>query len=285
MPLFSDEEFQQRFIQALGEVSEQDFTLVSEHLNRPTTGPRMSGLGSCGRQQVYSATQTPKTNPKNRIDNWNALLGGLGQQLTAAVLRQMGYTLTSEEQEVSLEDGLITGHLDGELTGLDLEDEVVVWDSKYKNIWGLFGTKQSFGLVTDGLPFASTDIYLQMQTYMLARNRKRAIITASPFDMSTTKQEAAKKKMLPQPAYRLVIDADEEAQRLAVQRGQLVAAAVKLGIPVTPEYDANRNAFPCTYCEWRARCLIDGPTAPFSLPRIPQEWKTPPAVLIAQEAA
>jgi hypothetical protein len=203
------------------------------------------------------------------------MLGNLGQGLAAAVLKHMGYTVLAEEEECSIADGLISGHLDGELTGLDLEDEVVVWDSKLRNIWGLFGTKKSFGLVTHGLPYASQEIYLQLQSYMLARQRERAIITAHPFDMSVTKQQAAIKKMEALPAYRLVMEADEEAQQLAIQRGQLVAVAANLGLSVTAEYSPAVDSYPCDYCEWKARCMVQGPAGEITLPPIPAKYKNP----------
>lgn len=285
MPLFSDEEFKARALQALSELDSSEWQFAYEHLHRETTGARMSGAGDCGRKQVYAANGTIPTNPRNPMDHWNALSGSILQNYTALLMRKMGYTITNEEADVALEDGLITGHLDGEISGLDLGDEIAIWDSKYKNAWGLYGTKASFGIVTEGLPYSSPQIYLQMQLYMLARQRQRAIVTISPFDMSTTKQQAAIKKVDLSPLNRVVVEADEDAQRLGVQRSQLVAAAVTLGVNVTPEFDPNREQFPCTYCDFRAQCIIDGPAAPFSLPPIPVEWKTPPSIRLMQEVA
>lgn len=283
MALFTDAEFAARFLEALQTTTDSDFSITYDHIKRGGTTPRASGLGHCGRQQAYSLLQEPKTNPRSALDNWNALLGGYNQSMVAVILRNMGYTITEEESEVTLANGLITGHLDGELSGLDLGEETVIWDAKFKNVWGLFGTKKNAGIVTSGLPLASVDIYLQMQAYMKARGRKMAIITASPFDMSTTKREAAIKGIEPHPAYRIIVEEDTEAQDLAILRGQLVAAAGKLGVSVVPEYNPHRNEFPCNFCEWRAKCILEGNGGAFQLPPIPPEWTNSPEALFMKE--
>src|SRR3990167_6534303 len=109
-------------------MSEETFNLNFDHIERPTTGPRASGLASCARKQFYEVTAAPITNPTEKTSGWPQLMGYAGQAVATMVLRRMGYEVLDEEKTVSLGEGVISGHMDGVLTGLDLGDEKVVWD-------------------------------------------------------------------------------------------------------------------------------------------------------------
>jgi hypothetical protein len=94
---------------------------------------------------------------------------------------------------------------------------------------------------------------------MLATNNSEiAFITAHPFDLSAAKTQAAIKKVEALPAYRLIVDRDEEAQKLLLSRAKLINAAVQMpgatGLPMR-EFDPKRDSFPCDYCEWKSRCM------------------------------
>ena len=61
--------------------------------------------------------------------------------------------------------------------------------------------------------------------YLKAAGLQYAIVTAHPFDLSGGKIQANTKKVRSAPAYRIVVEADEERQKLGVACGKMVAAA------------------------------------------------------------
>ena len=283
MNLFTDLEFNTRFLDALNRISESTFEAVVRHEHRETVGPRVSGLGSCARKQYYNASGTMETDPRDPTGAWASTLGNFGQSLAAMVLREMGYEVKDEELEVTLEDGLIVGHIDGLMSGLDLGDAIAVWDSKFKSIWGMVGTKNSYGIAVDGLPWSDPAIYLQLQTYLLATEATVAIVTAHPFDFSALRTQAAIKKIDASPVYRLVLETDEEAQQLALHRGKMVAVAVSMGEAGLPmrEFDPARDNFPCNYCEWKSKCVADGGGFKLMFPPIPERMRIKPVEVSA----
>ncbi len=56
----------------------------------------------------------------------------------------------------------------------------------------------------------------------------------------------------------MVVEADEEAQKLALTRGKMLNAAIKMGEAGLParEFVPEKTHFPCDYCEWKTRCSV-----------------------------
>jgi hypothetical protein len=102
--------------------------------------------------------------------------------------------------------------------------------------------------------------------------------------MSTTKQQAAIKKVEASPVYRLVLPPDEQAQQLALNRGKMLAAAIEMGASGIPmrEADPMRDDFPCGYCSFKTLCIANGPEFGLMFPPIPESMKVP---VISWEAA
>ena len=272
MKLFTNEEFARRYLAALKAVGDVSWEATLQHIEREVAGPRASGLASCARQQWYNITNAPQTNPSAASNNWSQLMGGAGQVLIAKVLREMGYTLADEEKTVALGE-CISGHIDGKLSGLDIGDEEVIWDSKLRNIYALYQW------VTQPLVYADESAYMQMQAYLAAEELDVAIITVAPFDLSAARVETfiKRKVSVVEPLiHRIIIPADQEVQEVAEQRGKMLFAAAKMHIMPAREFDplsAKDAKFPCGYCEWQALCVEAGQTNDFVLPRLTDEIK------------
>jgi hypothetical protein len=120
--------------------------------------------------------------------------------------------------------------------------------------------------------------------YILATGADLTLVTACPFDMSTTKQQAAIKKFRASPVYRLVIEPDEQAQQLGLLRAKLLVAAMSMERAGLPAREGNpmRDEFPCTYCDFKTLCISDGPEFGIMFPPIPESMKVP---VISWEAA
>lgn len=255
MNLMPNDEFNERFVRALGELEDEEWEVTVNHSpHANTVSP--SGIGNCVRQQLYKFTNKPKTNQLNKATNWSSFLGSHGQAIAAKVLEKMGYTVFDQEAVVDFNG--IQGRVDGKLTGLDLDDLIVIWDSKLRNIFGLYGTKGHPGLANSELKESSPDIYLQMQAYIAATGAAGAILTVQPYDLSAAKLEATKKKVPVSPVYRVVVEPDEAAQKLALTRAQLVLAAAFTGQAINREADPYIKQFPCSYCEYMTLCLTEG---------------------------
>ena len=312
MALFSQDEWTARYIEALGQVGEEGIEIQATHSHRKSDKPRISSLGSCGRQTFYECIGAPETDPSDPTSNWAQMLGTAGQAVATAVLEKMGYTVTDVEKTVGLfpqnhgvlddrgelhhwqndvgdwvpdPDYLIPGHIDGKITGLDLGDEVRVLDVKLRNTFGMYGTNNSPGMapMKAGLPAASPDVYLQLQTYAKAEEADGCMVLLAPFDTSANKIAAYTKKahdngtQVP-PAYRLLFDSDEKAQALGIARGRMIAAAVKLAksgerVRVQREFNPVNTNFPCNWCSRKGLCLVEGPEYDIGMPGIPDEWR------------
>jgi hypothetical protein len=103
-----------------------------------------------------------------------------------------------------------------------------------------------------------------------------SFLTVCPFDMSTTKQQAAIKKVDAAPVWRLVTWPDDKAIQLGLNRAKLLVAAMSMeraGLPareMTPGKDKL-----CNYCAFKSLCIADGPGFGLMFPPIPDDWKTP----------
>jgi hypothetical protein len=114
---------------------------------------------------------------------------------------------------------------------------------------------------------------------MAAIGAPLTLVTATPFDMSTLRQQAAIKKHRASPVYRLVVYPDEKAQQLALNRAKLLAASMSMeraGLPA-PEGNPFRDLkMPCGYCNFKTQCIADGENFGLYFPPIPEWMKDKP---------
>jgi hypothetical protein len=273
--LFSDEEFNERYMEAARSLDDEPFSLTVEHDHKRSDKTRISSLGHCSLQQWASIVDIPTTDPRDPGSYWTTTLGTHVQAIQSEILKRMGYTVTDEEKTVDLTgEGLIIGHIDGVLSGLDIGDRKFIWDAKGKGIYQMFGTKESFGIANDGLPLADPGINMQLQSYIEAEKADGGIVLASPFDMSANKTTAAIKKQPHKMVYRVILEPDPEAVKLAISRGKLMTAAVKTNMQPVREFNPTKDKFPCGYCEVKSWCMVYGDSGQITLPPIPDDWKT-----------
>lgn len=275
--LFSDEEFASRWRDAMARLDasphEYRFVVESGH----TGLPRASSIGACTRKQLFSISDEPRTDVGNPAELWAPWMGFAGQALSGAILQEMGYTLTVPDMQTS---EYMTGHPDGVLTGLDLGDEVVLWDSKIR---GTYGHKL---LLMGEFPGVDPEMYLQMQMYMKWLGLDHCMVTVHPHDRGAFKRELrmTKKELTPVveelTVQRLIIEANPEHQQLGEDRAQALLAARELSMQVNREHnptDPKDMVFPCGYCEWRTRCQQVDLETPYDalmqIPALPNEWR------------
>lgn len=273
--LFSDEEFSERFALAMHELDSDEFNAYEFVIQSGGLGKvRASGVGSCAAKQLYSLKGEVETDLMNARYNWSSWMGTAGQELSAAILRRMGYTVTTVHAAIVSEH--MSGHIDGTITGLDLGDEVMLWDSKVRN---LFGYRK---LATAGLPFGDPEMYLQMQWYMGQLGLKRCMITVHPHDYSSMRNEITRYKVPVHDAiaHRIFIPFSARSFELAEQRGIAITAARDLDMMVAREFNPATPAdakFPCGFCPWMSRCLGDdferSVNGVLEVPAIPAEWR------------
>ena len=108
------------------------------------------------------------------------------------------------------------------------------------------------------------------------------MVTAHPFDFSGLRTQAAIKKIEASPVYRIILEKDEEAQQLAINRGKMVTVAASMGAEGLPmrEFDPARDNFPCNYCEWKSKCVSDGAGFGLMFPPIPDSMKNKPIEVV-----
>lgn len=272
--MLSNEEFAAKFIRAVSELDEEPFTVSWMHEVHQSSEPAASGLGDCARQQWYKLTNAPITNLDRTGSQWSAFMGHLGQALAVRILEKMGYTILDQEKEVRV--GTIVGHIDGIITGLDLEDRRMVYDAKVRNVYRLID------VLTKGVEVAELSTFLQMQAYMLAEGLDSTMLTYMPHDLSATRrigwyQRKLAEKGWPEPVVnRVFVDADDFAQKLATDRSDLLTVAAQNDIMPAREFDPNDPddaKFPCGYCPFMALCMRHGQSDGLTIPEIPVEWR------------
>lgn len=247
---FSDAEFAMRFLAALDEMAQEpvlEFAVRIE--NGSSELPRASGIGSCARRQLYKLSGMAETDKRSAVDNWPAWMGWCGQEIVIEALKRMGYTHDMPELPANAN---ISGHIDGVLSGLDLGDEAVVFDSKLRNV---YGEKK---LIMDG---PDDEMYYQMQAYMTALDLERTLVLVLPHDLSTWRTEVkrnAKNFTMAEPlVQRVWVEADVGAQKIVEERARGLMAANALGLMVRREFNPARDSFPCDWCGFKTRCLAD----------------------------
>lgn len=247
--LFSDEEFGQRFTEALGRVDARPINRFEVVIEGHGGGalPRSSGIGGCARAQFHKLCGLPITDPNPPNSRWSSLMGWYAQEVVGEVLREMGYKV---ELPATPEHTLTSGHLDFIISGLDLGDERVVCDVKQRS---LFGHRL---LVREG---PEPEMESQMQDYMAKTQTKRAVLLLVPHDLSAWKLEIRKYKLeVVEPlVYRLWISADAKRQQRLQDRARALLAAKELKLVVNREFDPGKARFPCTWCETRSHCFND----------------------------
>lgn len=247
--LFSDEEFAARYVDAMRRLDERGFTIATAIESGDMNLPRASSIGSCAAKQLYRLRGDPQTDRVPAQYNWSSWMGTAGQEVTTAILREMGYEVQTDVDV--LESDVMSGHVDGIISGLDL-DEPMVWDSKLRNLYG-FRT-----LVRDGI---STDpeMYYQMQAYMHFLGLTRALVTVHPHDYSSQRLDARKFKMeiADTIVHRIFVAYDKDAAELAVARAETLQSARALNLMVAREFNPADGKWPCTFCGWMSRCLAD----------------------------
>ena len=262
MTLMSNAEFTARFIAALRSLDEEDHEYTFGIHTGHTGKPRASSLGGCGRKQLYAMKGTAKTEILD--PPWAPMMGYAGETIARQVLIRMGYSV----QTMMLPDNLpFSGHIDDQLSGLDLEVPTL-WDNKVR---GAYGMRM---LVTKGLPQADTEMYLQMQAYMLALGLKQCMLTIEPHDLSMMKRELKSYKFdMESPlVHRIVIQADKAAQDVAMARATELAGAAALDLMVRREHNNQKTTFPCGWCDWRTQCILDDEGDQVVLTPMPPEW-------------
>ena len=274
--LYSDVEFGTRFTAAMAEIAKLPKAVYEVVIESGDVGlPRASGIGSCARQQFMKLTDEPITDPGRSAQNWSSWMGYAGQELSGAVLREMGYQLTVPP--LAFLNDVIAVHPDGVLTGLDFGTESVLWDSKVRNVYGY---KE---LVSKPLKAHDVQMYLQMQAGMGALGLTRTMVTVHPHDLSTMRVELARSKIthVPEPvAHRIFVAANKEAQQLAIDRANTLLAAKAMNLMVRREFTPGKDKFPCGYCPWYQRCVtVDLEYSVkedelLRVPPTPEEWKS-----------
>lgn len=271
--MFTDEEFATRYLKALREVARNGKQFKWEHRAGETsaTGVRMSAMGDCARRLYYKLTKQSITNHQEGSGSeWAQLMGFAGQEIVALTLRTMGYTIFDEEKEVEFNGSI--GHIDGKITGLDLEDTVAIWDCKVRGSFSLYAN--DYGLITRGLPSADVSMYLQQNMYMAAEGLDMCMITAVPHDLGASRLEAVKRKIT-QPSFainRIMLNRDIRAIELSLLRAKTIGTLVKSNLIPQPEYDPIKQKFPCGFCDHRELCIKDGHMG-IKVPAIPDDWK------------
>ena len=267
--MYSDEEWGEAWLEAMRRVAEYDTIRLDVVIEGGDVGlPRASSIGICSRQQWYRLTDTPKTDVLTPMHNWSAWMGWAGQELVVTILREMGYTVSVPP--LGIVRDVLSVHPDGEISGLDLGDEVVLWDGKVRNAYGYKS------LLKGRMRAVDPPMYLQMQVGMEAQGRDKCVVTLHPHDLSTTTLELKKYKLDGKVhnavAHRLWVERDVEAQQLAVDRATALITASSLNLMVNREANPAKDRFPCGFCPWRARCPEDDADATMTVPEIPVAW-------------
>lgn len=299
--LLSDAEFLKLFSDAMVELDNEGFEVTFPVESGRSGKARASSIGGCVTQQYYDLSETPKTNDTDykgipfAHNLWSSWRGTEGEGLVRLIMETMGYTIMQPDvfgkcivcgHPVQVEDecvlcdctdhqSVISGHVDGILTGLDLGDEQVLWDSKIRNV---FGYQK---LVKHEFPNSDPTMWFQMQVYLSFLDLERCMVTVMPQDLSTTRNQFQRIYKLPTEnvlVQRLWIEANQTAQDLALDRASGIMAAVVLGEVPVREHDPGDkrdSVFPCGFCPWLDQCINDHLTgkATFEIPPIPPEWK------------
>ena len=214
----------------------------------------MSGLGKCARQQVWGLQEAKDEEVEADTPGapWQNLMGYAGQAIVAKIVVDMGYTITDQEKPVYLPG--IPGHIDGKLSGLDL-DSPVIWDNKVRNQFAYYH------LAKDGIDKVTR---VQQQCYMAAEKCLYSMLTFVPFDLSGTRSHLNRWKSEANPQImRVMLPYSEEEHETIEKRTQMIQIAVDNRITVTREEDPEKGEFPCTWCPFMKRCLATGQTTDF----------------------
>ena len=261
MGLFPADEFSRRFREALSTLDGKTPSR-SQEPSKVERSLRMSGMGECARRLYYGLLTPPAPSGAT----WQTLLGYAGQDIVAMGLRAMGYTLVDEEKEVEYEG--IPGHIDGLLMGLDLGSSSAVWDAKLRNSFALRD------LLRYGLPAGDKVMWVQQQGYLAATKAELGMVTVLPFDLSDSRSRLRQYGMgeLDPLINRIVLKPDPETWQIIADRGQELRLCAELKLVPEAEYDPLRDNFPCGYCPFQDRCILQGKDSDFVVTPLPSKW-------------
>lgn len=116
-----------------------------------------------------------------------------------------------------------------------LADERIRCQSGYVNVTVTVVTPSKFGLDWLGER-------VRLIAYLSATGLNEAMITAHPYDISGGKVQASIRKVASSPVYRVMVEADPEAQDLVLKRARLLNAAVAVARPACRCGSSHRNA-------------------------------------------
>lgn len=201
--------------------------------------------------------------PNIATTSWQALLGYAGQAIISASLKDMGYEVTDEEKTVYYKN--FVGHIDGKLSGGDLDGRTAIWDSK---IFSAFRYRQ----MLKGLPEGDGGIYLQQQVYIAAEKADLGIITVAPSDLSTNRSLMNQYKVEGDPRVNpIVIYPDPTAMEVVDMRASMLEFAVENRITPQKEFNPQTARFPCPFCPFKELCIMVGDTE-YVVEPLPEHW-------------
>ena len=251
---------------------------------RKRSVPRASALASCARQQYYYLHDFEWTNQPQPDQPLTAEQGRMFEDITIAVMETMGYVVASrqtcighprcdEHHEQGPLEFYVTGHPDGHrLYGPNL-DRDVVWGFEHKH----FGIWQYDEILKKGLP---DHVLAQVTQYGEALGWDKCLVVITSQDASAIRSRMTINKNSKNQANIWVTDdmnpkvqlfvvdlrtaESAHLRRLLRSRAVMVESVVAAEVLPAPEYNpfptkAGKIEFPCSHCEWRDRCIADGP--------------------------
>ncbi|MGE0371913.1 MAG: hypothetical protein AB7Q01_08505 [Gammaproteobacteria bacterium] len=233
----------------------------AEHAQEPHQ--RLSATGHCLRQQYYEIAVGGGTIPTDSLMEMND--GNVHEADVKRWLRAAGYEISREDEvdgrnegeELSLLDGLVTGHIDGQI-GVDTILEV-------KSMSFL----RFVDFIENGLQASHPDYYQQLQGYLLADEKPRGLIVVKAKDSSAVRGEISKRSwkgnrkgpvfihpaVAVSPARKIamqVVEFNPDAGALVVRRHEMLRDALESGTPPQREY--SKGDWQCRYCAFSREC-------------------------------
>lgn len=246
--------------------------------------PRASALASCARQQAYDMSATPH-DPIGTIGSniaydadLTAEQGRAFEDLMSRTLETMGVTVADRQIELP-EQYPVSGHPDGSLvlpTQVRQSGDVfreLKWGVEFKHL-GRYGYLKT---IKNGLRKAHPNYILQGGLYGDALGWDAVLFIVSSQDASSIRGEATASLRYKNPHARWAELIDwhpklhmETLEIREVRSGLLPIAKARArwltewaesganASVVEREYDPTLGQFPCTYCPYLSRCIVEG---------------------------
>lgn len=276
--------------------------LLPENVHHPHPKPRASGIASCARQQAYSMAATDVSNPSG---NESDLTTEQGRIVDAGVTQRLfePHGITVVNTQISLPPEFpMTGHPDGELEG---NTDGLKWGYEHKNL-GRWAYETVF---KKGFEQGEPGYLCQTISYGMALEWDAAYVVCLAQDASSTNSDARTNLKAKNPQERwankpnwnpklLVYGVDlrpyyPSLGKRLLQRAEWLTSwwtdnrdpsqVAREADPTNTERDeytvqpdgeiirSSGPDFPCGWCPWLDRCLVDGaggkpaPELPFAL--------------------